>query len=174
MISTWKSNLIRGRVLVIVALASVLIGMLLGSGIAMAHMDPTEKVLGWEVYEVRHSHSCGDWECDFKEKHTAYTNSSYTVFDVDNTYYTDATADDDVRFANLYIWDEFGEHSVLFSDFFCNEVNGIDANVGTEWYWAGHDPTTYGTSATQYLWHDDEYCGAPAGAGTNATGWHKP
>ena len=127
--------------LVVVALTSILVGVLVGSSVAWAHTGDTPKQTGETTYTVRHE-GCLGYKCNYRHSHSTEEYDDWTGFIIHDTSYSDGGQNDGLVFAYMYIWDEYGEHRRRFSNFHCDAIDGIDRTEYTRWAWGGHDPQT--------------------------------
>ena len=152
--------------LVVVALASILIGLLVGSSVALAHTGDTIKQTGHNTYTARHT-DCLGYDCDYLHIHIADEYSNWEGFNILNTRYVDYGDNDGLVFGLMYIWDEYGENTREVNDFYCEEIDDFDETVNTWWGHGGHDSPNYGTAVTQYIWYSSSTCAYPDGAGAH-------
>ncbi len=143
--------------LVVVALTSILMGLLVGSGIAWAEAVTIEKRPSFRDYIATYE-DCNNYECSYTQEVNAWASSAFTEFEIYRIRYYDATADDDVRFGIMHILDMRGEHSIPKYDFMCISINGANLNRAIPWYWDEHDPDAYGTEIQQHIWQAEIPC----------------
>lgn len=131
----------------------MLIGGLLGAGLASAHTDSSvKKQPGWHNYDVRHDGGCGKWDCDFRSRFRGYTSNDYTVFSAQYYKYWDGESEDDLVFGLTFLADDNGEEWLWENQLTCDPVDGADYTAYVNWSHDGHDPETYGTDHQTFIW----------------------
>jgi len=155
--------------LAVIATVGIMLGILFGYGVALAHTDIIWKVEGYHTYDTADENDphkdCWIWECSWHERHDdAWASSNWEEFNIPNTAYTNGSSADGIVFGPLWIYDELGGNPQQFFNFVCLDIDGADYDENTYWYYGGHESPNYGTATEQYGWTD---CSEPNNAGTH-------
>jgi hypothetical protein len=135
-----------------------LLGVWLGTSVALGHEPVVQMVSGWAVYSSTPNHDgCLSWSCNYDDSNNARANSSFTEFEIVDTGYWGGTANPTtIVFGVLSIYDEYGNHSVSYTDWRCVLVNGVNASRSTYWFYNGLNATNNYVLADQKLWNDTQ------------------
>lgn len=144
-----------GRSLLAVIIAGIVLGGILGAGLVSADIKDFDLLTGTYNYAADHSDNGGGYTWFFNFRNTIQTSSDHT--DVTVTYTKLSSGDADpaayVAMGTTYIWDEQGQHSLNYTNFQTNLVDGINREVYTYWFYGSLNSTNNRyVIAEQHLW----------------------
>lgn len=147
----------------IIIVICVLLGALIGTGIAYADNGIYPRTLwpGTITYLTHIDESIWSGEeYDYWawQRITLSTDRSDVTFVTGSykrsTTYTNANSNypDEIVFGPLWIYDEYGHHSVLYLGFLLYPVDGFDDYWPTYWFYGNMNPTNNYVLSEQYIW----------------------
>ncbi len=162
----------------IVALIALLIGIISGSSVALAHTPLFYMVSGLHVYETANTHEGLYPYYEYDTSHAGTAENDFTEFTVNYTLHEngDAGDDTDIRFGGLWIWDAQSHHDVYHDDFHCQPIEGVYNLQSTYWNYDELGGNNNGVGFSQYIWNSSvEDCpGAIDGLGRHEMGIEIP
>jgi hypothetical protein len=160
MIKTLARRLSFTTIIVICAL----LGTFLGTGVAYAGLVSHNLSVGTSTYTSVHNESLWSGEQYYyqaKQRVTMSGDKSDVTFETGSfsspyystTYlYGDSNDPTNICYGPLWIWDEYGNNSIMYTNFLTWPIDNNSYYSGTYWFYGSMDATNNHVISEQYIW----------------------